>query len=69
MTCICNAYAVAVVVGVIACVLVAVCSACAGAICVDIIKRRIAACTYTWARCGDGVHNAGYRVEVGCKAS
>ena len=41
-----SAYAVAV--GAVGQILVAVCSVCAGVICVDVIKRRIAVCTYAW---------------------
>ena len=53
----CGAYVVEVAVtgGVIVRMLVAVCSACAGAIRDDVTKRRVAACTCVWARCGDGV--------------
>ena len=49
----CGAYAAAV--GAIGQVLVAVCSVCAGVICVDVIKRCIAVCTYAWVRCRYGV--------------
>ena len=49
----CSAYAVAV--GAIGQVLVAVCRACAGVICVDVIKRYIAVCTYAWVSCRYGV--------------
>ena len=49
----CGACAPAV--GAIAQVLVAVCSVCAGVICVDVIKRCIAVCTYAWVRCRYGV--------------
>ena len=44
----CSAYAAAV--GAIAQVLVAACSVCAGFLCVDVIKRRMAVCTYAWVR-------------------
>ena len=50
---ICGAYVVGV--GVIAHELVVACSACAGALWVDVIKRRIAVCTYAWVRCHYGV--------------
>ena len=63
----CGAYVVAV--SVIAHVLVVVCSACAGVIWVDVIKRCIAACTYAWVRRRYGEYNPGCRVQVGCKAS
>ena len=49
----CGAHAATV--GAIAQVLVAVCSVCAGVICVDVIKRCIAVCTYAWVRCRYGV--------------
>ena len=32
-------------------VLVAVWTACAGVICVDVVKRLVAVCTYAWASC------------------
>ena len=49
----CGAYAVSV--GVITHELVVACSACAGALWVDVIKRHIAVCTYAWVRCRYGV--------------
>ena len=45
----CGAYAAAV--GAIGQVLVAVCSACAGVICVDVIKRCIEVYIYAWVSC------------------
>ena len=56
----CGAYAAAV--GAIGQVLVAVCSVCAGVICVDVIKRRIVVCTYAWVSYRYGVYNSGGRV-------
>ena len=63
----CGAYAAAV--GAIGQVLVAVCSVCAGVICVDVIKRRIAVCTYAWVSCRYGVYNSGGKGQVcaGCR--
>ena len=59
----CGAYAAAV--SAVALALVAVCdtSACARLMCVNVIKRRITACAYSWARCGYGVYDSGYRVQ------
>ena len=47
----------------IAHVLVVACSACAGAPWVDVMKRRIAVCTYAWVRC-----RFDYRIQgAGCR--
>ena len=54
----CGAYAVAV--GVVALCLLR--CACARAICVDVVKQRIAVCTYAWARFGYEVYNSEHRV-------